>query len=395
MGSIIPNLLAVTRGASTVIGALAVSTAVTASIAVPMGFGAVDASGDPAGLHQAIAGDDARFPEPVPLDDAELAILTEPDPEAEIERDQPPPTATDPQAEPEPTARTDEPAQQDDPAVPDGGGDGEDDDELALVLPTPTTTPAPVPPTPTPTPPPLPTATPVPPTPTPPPLPTPSPTPRPRRQDPTPRPTESPGPTATPGAPDEPAEVPSTDVYAFVAGSPLTANAVGSIDVKAVNGGDAAPSRVRMVVELAGGTILRVVPERGDWTCSGAAHRWVCTGATLEPGSTSRGLMSVLPDGDRDVTVTVSIDHDIVDLAPGNNTMRVTVPVLPGDDDDEDDDDDDDTDEDDNDDDDDDGPPGRGGDEPPRGRERTGTSTSAGVTRTAGHALSVTRQGSG
>lgn len=198
-------------------------------------------------------------------------------------------------------------------------------EELAI-FPTPTTEPLP-----TPTPRPIPTATSVPPTPTP--L-APTPTATAEPELPTPEPTAEPSPTEAPEQRSEQPpldeDLPSTDVYAYVVDALLTENEVGSVDVKAVNGGGEPTTSVTMTMAMSGGTILSVTPQRSNWTCSGGGSTWSCSGPDLGASGYSRSMMSVLPDDDT-VTVSVAVTHDLLDDAPGNNSLRAQVPVIPDD----------------------------------------------------------------
>jgi hypothetical protein len=314
VGTIVSRLMQMTRGGSaSVVGAAVVSAVLTAAVALPMGANALDAAADPAGLHDDIALSDTRFPAPVPLDDDQLEVLErEPEILAGPVAEEPEATATE--------APTSRPAE----ATPTPTtGDEDEPEEFAIIFPTPTTeappTPRPIP-TPAPAPP-----TPLAPTPTPTATATPEPSPSPDLDEPTP--TEVP--ESTPDPTPEPGDMPSTDVYAYVTGDPLVENEVGSLDVKAVNGGSAATTEVTMTVSMAGARILSVTPQRGDWTCSGGGASWSCSGPDLEAEAFSRGIMSVLPNGDDDVTVSVSVSHGIMDEAPGNNSLQATVPVVP------------------------------------------------------------------
>ena len=322
VGTSVSRLLHATRGASaSLVGAAVVSTVLTAAVALPMGVNVVAAANDPAGLHEAIAANDSRFPAAVPLAKEQLEVLERPENSTKVLA-APPAVTADPTSTSTPTARaTSQPA-------PDNGTE-----ELAI-FPTPTTEPPP-----TPTPRPIPPASPVPPRPTPlaptptataePDIPTAEPTTEPAT-DPTAPPSPTDVPEALPGPPLLDEDQPSTDLYAYVVDSLLTQNEVGTVDVKAINGGSELTTSVTMTMAMSGGTILSVTPQRSNWTCSGSGSTWSCSGPDLEAAGYSRGMMSVLPSDD-DATVSVAVTHDLLDDVPGNNSLSAQVPVIPND----------------------------------------------------------------
>ena len=315
---------AVREAGASLLGALAVSTILTASIALPLAVRAVDASAGPDGIEDAIAMDDTRFPSPVHLGTEQAEILARgDDQENELDNsaDAEVAGATVTAATPRPSPDGDE---RDEPAP---------DEELAIVLPTPTPELSESPSTPTPAPPDA-TATPAPteppPTEEPASEPDPTPTETPAEAD-EPPPTPEPDAEARDGLVDEPEEAldgPSTDVYAFVSGEPLRENEVSSLEVKTVNGGTEGTTGLSVAVSASGGSILSMAPGRVDWTCSGTDAAWRCTGPTLEAESFSRSLMTVLPE-DAELSLSVSVSHELADEEPDNNTFSAELPVEP------------------------------------------------------------------
>ena len=313
---------AVREAGASLLGALAVSTILTASIAFPLAVRAVDASSGPDGIEDAIALDDARFPDPVHLGTEQAEILARGDDTGDRDAEVAGATVTA-------------------PSPSSAGPDAADDDtELAIVIPTPTPEPGSVSPAPTP----------VAPRPTETPAPTDPPAPDDRDQDPDPTPTEPPTSEAAPPTPqpderpdsepepeptddlaDEPEELldgPATDVYAFVSGEPLRENEVSSLELKTVNGGTEMTTGLSVAVSASGGSILSMAPGRPDWTCSGTDAAWRCTGPTLEAESFSRSLMTVLPE-DEELSLSVSVSHELTDAVPDNNTFSAELPVEP------------------------------------------------------------------
>ncbi len=310
---------------SSLLGALTVSTIMTAIVAVPLGLDAASDDGRPAGIDEAISADDARFPAAVPLADAEIELLASDEladeplvDEAEVAGVFVTPTAV----------ATDDPTP-------------EPVEQLAILIPTPTSTPeeqrAPDRPAATPPSPetteqsePEPTVAPTPRSPTPDAPPDddepPPATPRPTATE-EPEPTLEPAPTAE-QAPTPDPDGPSTDVYAFVSGDALREDQVGSLELKTVNGGSNETTGVTVSVSASGGSILSVSPGRADWTCTGTDAAWQCTGPTLEAVSSSRGIMTLLPH-DQDLTVSVAVDHALIDEEPANNSFSTAVPVVP------------------------------------------------------------------
>lgn len=309
---------AVREAGASLLGALAVSTILTVSIAFPLAVRAVDASDGPDGIDDAIALDDARFPAPVHLGTEQAEILARDDDTDDLDAEVAGATVTAPS--PPPTS-TEEPAEE---------------TELAIVIPTPTPEPGNAPPAPTPAPPP-PTATPVP---------TEQPTTEDAAPEPDPTPTEQPTSEAAPPTPetepepdadardglaDEPEELldgPATDVYAYISGEPLRENEVSSLEVKTVNSGTEMTTGLSVAVTASGGSILSMAPGRPDWTCSGTDAAWRCTGPTLEAESFSRSLMTVLPE-DEELSLSVSVTHELADAEPDNNTFSAELPVEP------------------------------------------------------------------
>lgn len=307
---------AVREAGASLLGALVASTILTASIALPLGVRAVDASRGPAGLDDRIALDDVRFPTAVTLgsDQAEILASRGRQETDRLDAEVAGATVTSTTPLPLPPAETDEPGA---------------DEELAIAIPTPTTVPD-QPPAPTPTPPAV-TATPSPTDPAPPEESTADP-------EPTPTSPEDPAPTPEPDAdtgdePSEPAEEsldgPSTDVYAFVSGAPLRANEMSSLEIKTVNRGRERTTGVAVAVTAAGGSIVSMAPGSADWTCTGTDDAWRCTGPTLEAASFSRSLMTVLPEDD-ELSLSVSVSHELFDEEPANDTFSAALPVEGG-----------------------------------------------------------------
>lgn len=348
---------AVRSAGASLAGVAVVSAILTASVALPLGTSS-ERSDQVIDTALVVADDDTRFPEPVPLGAEELAVLAEavdassdrgddgtedlaagvgsdnatPTGAAGAEATTAPttaPSSTDPEPtdEPEPTPAP--------TATAEPPADSEPEPETGLDdVPTPTAGP-----TAAPTPPPIPTSA---PEPTPRPVePTPTPTVRPRSTVPprTPTPAPSPDPTTEPSVgPDEAAPTPTvdpfppqtvaTDLYAYVFDAELVQNEEGTVRVKAGNQGDETATGVVMSISTSGGTILSITPRRADWTCSGVGANWTCSGPHLEAHGFSRTIVSVLP-GTTDLTVAVTVSHEVVDLAPGNNSATARIRVAP------------------------------------------------------------------
>ncbi len=318
-------------GGASIVASVAVSSVMTAAVALPMGVTALEAANKTLSSEEAIVTTDERFPDYVDLSTSELAALIEPTAEAAPE--------PDPSSTPSATA------------IPEPLGEAEDAVELAIVLPTPTPTLAPVPtPIPTVDAAPAPTA-----------RPAPSPTPKPRRTprperptsqpDPTARPDPTAQPTPAPAQPDTPTTVPvatptsqptsvptvepplplpGTDVYAYIATEDiLVEDETATIFVKAVNIGPASTTDVVLTVNVQGGTVTGVTPDPFGWSCSGAGSTWVCSGPFLESRDVGRNIVSLVPEADT-VVVEVSVSHQAPDDQPGNDVTTSTLEVIDG-----------------------------------------------------------------